>query len=746
MPRRVSERPSSAVAVLPSRVTPPVERRGLVPRTALLRRLRAAAEVPLVAVVAPAGYGKTTSLAQWVAQDPRRCGWLSLDQSADDPAALLTYLAAALGAVIPVDPEAVKELEAPHPAARRRALAELAASVAAAPQPFVLALDDCHHLTAPESVHAIDTLAEHLAPGCQLALAGRGEPPLPMARLRAEGKVLDVGVDELRMDERDAGAVVSAAGVTLTRAQVAELTDHTEGWPAGIYLAALARRAGGPHHLEAAPFGGDDRLVADYVRAEFLTGLPEHQRRFLVRTSFLDELSGPLCDAVLEESGSATLLEELEAANLLLVPLDRQRRWYRYHHLFAELLRHELDRLDHDTIPVLARRASDFHAEHGDPERAVHYAQMAQDVPRTTRLVLRLTMPWYAAGRASTLRRWYDWLSAREPSDATLGMLGAWLGILTGHAVDAERWAEVAERGSTTGPLPDGSRSIDSWRCALRAVMSSETATMRENAQAALASLSPTSQWRPTTEWLLGWAFWLDGEEDRADQRLARVGETGPALGAPAATALALAARALIAISRGRWSEAEALAERSCAVTTNARVEGYPSSTLAFLASARTALHRGDAARARADLGRAEALSPSVTRATPHLAVAVQLELTRVHLALGAADKAERALGEAQSMLIHTPGLGRLHDEADQLTLALKNVTAGGAEVASLTPAELRLVPLLSTHMSFREIAGQLYVSPHTVKHQALSIYRKLGVTSRTAAIERARSVGLLAS
>ncbi|MFC5992629.1 hypothetical protein ACFQE5_00200 [Pseudonocardia hispaniensis] len=255
-PREQSE------AVLPSRLAPPLLRPGLVPRAAVLRHLTASADIPVVALIAPAGYGKTTLLAQWRRRDARRFGWVSLDEGTDDPAVLLTCLAAAVARAVPVEAAVLRDLEVPDSPARRRALAGLAVSVASAPHPFVLAIDDCHRLTDPENLRSVETLAANLPPGCQLALAGRTEPTLPLARLRAEGRVLDVGVTELRMNALNAADLLRAAGVDLTPRQVADLTAHTGGWPVGIYLAALAHRKGSPGRAAPVPVRGDDRLMA----------------------------------------------------------------------------------------------------------------------------------------------------------------------------------------------------------------------------------------------------------------------------------------------------------------------------------------------------------------------------------------------------------------------------------------------------------------------------------------------------
>ena len=271
-------------------------------------------------------------------------------------------------------------LAAPHPTQRRAILASLASSISTTTYPFLLAVDDAHLLTNGEGIDIVRTLVDHLPAGSQIALAGRREPRLGLPRWRAEGKVVDISQDDLRLDAEDVAALLAANGAELSDREVVHLAAHTEGWAVAVYLAALARKDGSGRKVRATTFGGDDRLLSDYMRtgvsrsfAGGVTLVPGADRpaRRIMRT---------LCDAVLAQSGSAALLEELEASNLLIVPLDRQRRWYRYHHLFQETLRYELERTASESIPSLARRASQWCETEGLIDQAIHYMQLAGDV------------------------------------------------------------------------------------------------------------------------------------------------------------------------------------------------------------------------------------------------------------------------------------------------------------------------------------------------------------------------------
>ena len=732
-----------ALQLIPSRLAPPSPPAGAVKRAGLVGRLRQAQAMPVIAIVAPAGYGKTTLLAQWAAQDSRPFAWLTFDWRCNDPAVLFSHLAVAIAAVVPVEPAVFQDLAAPHPPERLAVLAGLASALSGAPHPFVLVLDDVHLLTDSEGLEALSTLTEQLPRGSQLAAAARQEPQLGLARLRAEGKVLDIGRDDLRLDVAGARDLLSAAGVRLPARPVAELVARTEGWAVGVYFAALAHNAGSSPGTGPEAFGGDDRLVTDYMRAEFLGRLPADDLRFLTRTSVLDELSGPLCDAVAGRRGSAAVLERLEASNLLLVPLDRQRRWYRYHQLFQEMLRHELERREPGTAPLLALRACDWCAGNGLPDGAIHYAQLAGDTDRVNRILLLSGIRLHALGRAAALRGWFAWLAEHGSVDGGTAVLAAWLSLVSGRAADAQRWAAVAGSAPPDAVQPDGS-PLKGWVQTVRAAMASDVPQMRTDARDALQFLAPGSQLRPTAAALLGTAELLQGDLHAADAHLADAAELGAGLGARPAETVALATRAIIAIRRDRWEAAQTLLERAASVITEAHLQSYSTSALTHAVTARVAMHLGDARAAREHIQAAERLLPLLTRALAHLALETRLELVRAYVRLGEAGAAQDRLDEMEELLRPGSDFGSLREEAGEMSATVQQTRASAAEAVMLTAAELRLLPFLATQLSFREIAEQLFVSVHTVRAQVTSIYRKLGVSSRTQAIDRARDLGLI--
>jgi LuxR family maltose regulon positive regulatory protein len=730
-----------------AKLRPPQNRGGSVPRGQLISAVEGSREVPLLVLCAGPGWGKTTLLAQWASRSERPFAWVAVDEQDNDPIVLLTYIAAALDRVSPLDPAVFDVLASRGVSVEATAAPRVGAALATMRQQVVLSLDDLHLLDNPACCDAIASLGRHVPEGSQMVLSARSEPALPLAAWRARGLSLELGPDDLRMDEADARRLLSAAGVELPGEQIAQLTEHTEGWPAGLYLAALS--VGARRHKDngALTFSGSDRLVSSYLWSELLTGLPPDDFRFLTRTAVLARMSGPLCDAVLEEEGCATTLESQARSNLFLVPLDTDGGWYRYHHLFRELLHSELIQAEPDLVPQLLARAIEWCESNGHDEMAIDYAQQAGDVASAARLIERRALPVNQSGRGATVERWLHWLEEHEAleQNAAVAALGALLAAVAGRPAESERWTQAAERARYDGTLPDGSPSIDSWLLLLRALRCGRgAATMGTDAELALRTLARASTFWPIALLLLGISRWLTGEVEHAEDMLADAAEEGVKLGAPQAAALALSMRAAISIDREAWGEAEELVDQSALVIRLSRMDEYPTSAFAYAVAARVALHRGDAERAQALLVRAQRLRPRVTYALPYLAVQTRLELARAYLTSADAGGAETVLHEIGALLRRQPDLGTLPLQVEELRESLRTLRAEAPGASTLTEAELRLLPQLATHLSFREIGERMYLSRHTVKSHAMAIYRKLNVSSRSSAVERAGQLGLL--
>jgi LuxR family transcriptional regulator, maltose regulon positive regulatory protein len=730
-----------------SKLRRPVTRPGTLRRSPLIEKLARDNSRPIVSVAAPAGYGKTTLLAQWAERNGKAFAWVSIDDKDNDPKVLLTYIAAALDAIEPIGGRVFDALASPVSSIPGSVVPRLGTAFSSMTAPVALILDDVHVLHNSECRAALSVLADHVPDRSQLVLAGRDQPPVRVARLRAEGKIFEIGPEDLSFTPGEAASLLRAAEVALSEEDLAELYRRTEGWPAGLYLAALAIRAGGPFG-SATSFEGGDVFVSEYVESEFLARISRAQRRFLTRTAVLERMCGPLCEAVLERPGSGAVLASMARSNLLLVPLDHKGRWYRYHHLFRDMLLAELDRREPDLIPVLRRRAAAWHMGNGMPEEALEYSIAAGDVEMGARLVEELTLPAYRQGRVTTLRRWFRWLEDRG-GIAGRPMAAVWaasLAALTGRPVEAERWAVAVDRWQYGSPARPDDPAAEAWAAVLRALLCRQgVEQMRADADEAAARMLATAGLvAPAAPFLQGIAQVLSGDRDDGDASFCDAIGIGDR-GAPDVLTAALCERSLLAMARGDWGRAEDLAGQARTVLREARIEDSYITPLVCAAQARIAWHRGDSAAVRQQLVGAQRLRPVLTYALPHLAVQARIELARVHLALTDVAGARTLMREVNEILNRRPDLGTLTGEAQTLRAQLsarRGPTASGA--SSLTAAELRVLPLLATHLSFAEIGAALFLSPNTVKSQAMSLYRKLGANSRSEAVARSRELALL--
>ena len=725
-----------------SRLEPPITRPTDIARRALVERV-CDPTWRFVNVVAPAGYGKTTLLTQCAAADERPVAWLGLGEDADDFVTLARYVAAGLSDIVPLVDGLIDELDAPQPR-QRAVLTQLASCLRAVDEPFCLLVDDVHVLRDRHALAVMQAIAREIPHGSTVVLAARHETALPLGKVRTSGELLELGVDDLRFEAEDAEALLRSAGaVDLGDHDVVALTAQTEGWAVGLYLAARSWNEASAADI-VGTYRGDDRFVADYLRTTMLAGLPADELDFLVRSSVLDELTGPLCDAALETTGSGARLEALESSNLLVVPLDRRRERYRYHHLLRDLLRMELDHRAPELMAPIAARASTWCEDQGAADAAIAYAIAGGDVGRVATLIGRHAHSAYYGGRANAVRGWYEWFAAHAAVEryTEVAVLGTWLMVLDGRPVEAERWIAATETapGSLT-PEVEGSRSL------VKALMCRDgVALMLEDSRRALSVIGPSSVWRTAALLLEGLGLLTSGESDAAVERFRASAEESAERGTAVGGSIAHAQLADSAIARNRLSEAASHLDDARRVIDDANLHGYPTSIPAYAAAARLSLVQGDPVRARSWIDRATKIVPSLTYAMPVLAVQTSLSLARSAMGLGDASMAGSFLAEAEATMQRRPDLGSLIDDLTETRQDLSLLRASATGLPTLTPAEARLLPLLTTHLSFREIGEQLFVSPHTVKTQAISIYRKLGVSSRGTAVEAARGIGLLPS
>ena len=619
-----------------------------------------------IAMVAPPGYGKTTVLAQWSARQRNDVAWLSLDDSDNDPSSLLAAAAIAFGRVAGVDPptvEAIASRSTSIPLAIDRLTAALGPARA-----VTLVLDHVENVASVESLDVIGDLAWRLPRGSQVAFASRSQLPIPTPVLRSRGLLMEIGPRELAMDELEASQLLAACGVALDRGDVGRIVEQTEGWPVGIYLAGLAsqdRRFVADHGVAVS---GNDVYVADYLRAEVLARLPAATVSFLTRTSILEQLSAPLCDAVLDIRGSQELLDELERANHLIVPLDRNRGWYRYHRLLRELLLADLSRHEPELVPLLHRRASMWFEANRLPETAIAHAQQAMDAGQVARLVATNVRPAFAAGRATAARRWLDWFRSQGLLDEypEMAILGAWLEALWGNTAAAERWTALAEAGSTEGELPDGT-PVAAGLAYLRMLRCrSGPDQMRADAQLAIgvaprgqriaAGAGPVRRFEPPDGGRprrRRRGVHPDARRCRRHRRLSR-GDGGVGGARPDRPRR----------SNGGTTPTSWLTRPSPSSTpTTSASTSHPGWRSPWPLAPRSAAETPR--RRRSNALRAARLRPQYTYVLPVLAI-VQLELAKAYAALGDAQGALAVLREMAGVVDHCPDLGVLPGQAEQ--------------------------------------------------------------------------------
>jgi len=721
--------------VVESKLHPPPGLPGGVPRTALVNRLRAAGAFPLVLVVGPAGYGKTTLLSQWADRDARPFAWVSVDERDNDPFVLLRHVAAALHRIEPLGAHMVEGFDRVDGSIWDELVPRLSAELSARTAPFVIVLDGADALVSVDSLEAIGILTENVPPGSMIALAGRSLPGLPIASLQVGGPLLEIGPYELALSRREAEILLRDAGAELEESELAELLRHTEGWPAGLRLASLGE-------------ADVDRLGADYLRSEYLSRLEPRVLRFLRRTSVLERMCAPLCNAVLSSGGSAAVLAEIERANLFVVQLDHQRGWCRYHHLFRHLLQRELAEQEPELVPVLHRRAAAWFEAHLDPESALDHAHAAGDIDDAARILSSIAQQVHDSGRAAVVEGWLDLFDVDERLDRhpAVAVQGSSILAARGRAEEADRWLHAAERGVASRRR--GVAAVRPRIAVMRAALcAGGTVQMDADAKAAIAKLAADDPWRPAALLVRGAAAMLLGDLEGADAVLSEAAERAATTGSTETLAIALGERSMLAAAREDVRTSDALAEEAQRVVEEGELTDYPTSALALAAAARSRIRHGQWDHARRLLTAATRVSPHLTYALPWLAVQARIELADAFVTLRDREAARPMLAEARGILAVRPLLGVLDELVGRLELelaAMPDPRNGGS--SGLTRAELRLLPLLSTHLSFREIGERVHVSRNTIKTQAISVYRKLGVSSRSEAVAVAEDLGLVES
>ncbi len=744
--------PAVGPVLLATKLHVPVGRRRLVPRPGLLARLSDSPLRKLTLVDAPPGFGKTTILAHWAARerDRRRFGWVSLDPADNDPARFWAYVVEAARTAAPsVGGTAAPLLRASGAAAVDVVLGMLVNELAELSDEVVLVLDDYHLVTNREVHERVGELLKHLPETLRLVLATRADPPLPLARLRASGELLELRAADLRFTSEEAEAFLNGVlGLRLDLDAVGLLQQRTEGWAAGLYLAALSLSGRRDRRAFIDAFAGDDRHVVDYLVTEVLERQPDEVREFLLGTSLLDRLSAPLCDAVLARSDSARMLDELERSNLFLVPLDTTREWYRYHHLFADLLRHELQRTDADLVPTLHRRASAWHREHGSVSEAIRHAAAAGDVAVAADLIALHWNDYVNGGRSETVAAWlaplpHDVVGA----DARLCLAKAGSSLTLGRRDEVEPWLDAAERAPAVGSVRVGGASIEAEAAIYRAVhlymVGDFTRARAAAGRAASLEQADTSPWRAMSAAALGRSLFWCGDLEEAKAALEDAVRHRRGASNNLSVIGALGYLAAIAAERGEAHEGIQLADEAIRVSEAEALAEHWVALPAFVARAGALRELGDRERALSEAERAVALgrrgAGRVEMAYALLALAeIQRRQDRLPDARAAVAEARRAVEECPD-----PGmLGAILARVEQRLHPGRRADEPSDD--ELSARELAVLELFPTGRSLREIGAALYLSQNTVKTHTRNIYRKLSASTRDEAIARARELGVL--
>lgn len=716
---------------------PPPLRPRVVHRANLVDRLLASQDTRLVTITAPAGYGKTTLMTLWQQVEPRPTAWLTVDRHHNEPALLVTDIWLALSdAKIPIPIPRVPRTSgsASFDTVVAADVGRLVESLESCGASGVLVLDQVERIRAKASRDVVAELAARLPPAVQMVVASRSSVRLPIALLRAQGSLLELTASDLAMSESEARTLLANVDV-IDSSDVDEILQHAEGWPAALFLVALAVKSGVPLQ-EGLPIGGDDRFVADYLREELLGHVSDARATFMLRTSVLERVSAPLCNAVNGTDDSDRTIDRLEKSNLV-IPLDHTREWYRYHRLLREFLYAELVRREPESLPDLHLKAATWYDANGMPEAAIRHAQAADDDDLVARIVARVARRTYALGEAETAFAWLRWFeqTGRIKNHPEIAALGAWACVLTGDEIGTARW--------TDGLFTDHQLSPSAYF--LRAVLMPQgIEQMRSDIYVARKATTPDSEWLAVALVLEGMAELWSGNTEHADSSLARSASVASRLVALPAMTLALGGLALLALNRSDVEDAAGYAAQAQDQIREYGLEQYITSGLTFAVAAQCATRAGRIDDARFLLARTQPIRPLLTVAAPGIALQTLNEVARAYLALSDVAGARTVLRQSSGILAERPDLGTLTSEHKAIRAKVDTMAGGMVGVSALTTAELRLLPLLVTHLSFPAIGDRLSISRHTVKTHALSIYRKLGASSRSEAVGLAAEAGLL--
>ena len=730
-----------------TKVQPPPPPSRMVARSGLLDRLVQSSDQEVVLLSAPAGSGKTTLLVQWSAdeREERPFAWLSLDPEDNDPVRFWSCVVEALRTIEPrVGESAIAALRSPRSDLLATVLPRLINELAELERPLVFVIDDFHLLTDPPIHESMRFLIERSPPPLHLTIAARVDPPLALPRLRARRRLIEIRAADLRFSDAEAAAMLGGFGLKLKDEEIARLQSRTEGWAAGVQLAGLTLREQPVPEAFIASFAGDDRQIVDYLWSEVLEGQPPELIEFMLASSVLDRLTAPLCAAVTGDPHAADRLAELDHANLFTIALDNSRDWYRYHHLFRQLLRAQLAREHPERVPELNRRAAVWYRDHDAIPEAIQHALAAGATELATALIAANWARFFNAGLFTTVTGWLDALPAEVVLDKPeLWLARIWTAMGLGHLAEAEAWLERGRDDRDPGRVK--------WAEVLHTVhlfKAGDVGGARSEIDAIDLDEEAVSPFAGTIgHCIRGAAAHWSGDPEAADAALREAVGRAAADGNGLAGVYALGYLALIAAEHGREAEAgRLLVDVDRLLAADPQLDQQFIGGVPHLARARASLGRGALAEAESESERAlELILRGV--GNPELLTALALR-AEACAARGQGERARELLTEADEVLARCADPRR----TSELPARVKRLVASSASAAQpsghreqeLSERELAVLLLLPSELTLREIGAELYVSLNTVKTHVRHIYAKLEAGGRDEAVSRARELDLI--
>ncbi len=690
-------------------------------------------------VTAAAGFGKSTLLGRWIEQLAGPSAWLSLDAGDNDPIRLLRGVMAALDTVAP-EAELLHVARHVRPQTTSKALVQLEVGLRSA-VPFVLVLDDVHHISEPDAAALLDAIIQTIPDGSRIVLAGRSLPPIRSARLELAGDLDALRPNDLLFTEEETNALLDEFADRIDREQRQMLTDRLQGWPAGVQFVVLGMRAG-DSDMVGQPLTSSSDLLTRYFQQEFLRSLPHAERQFLISTSVLERLSGELCDHVLDHPGSAQRLDELvTSGNVFVIPIG-DTGVFRYHPLFADMLLDELRRLAPELEVPLRRRAIDWHSAHAEWNAAVDQALASDGRIDAAAAIFEHLVPALSTGEVASVGRWLSHFGAVEMrSNALLAIAAAWHAVFSNKSTEIERWLHVAERAHFPGTLPDGTVDVPTAVAAIRMLAGqSGVLDTLANARTVCEAGGGGGPWRPVAIMTEAVALQLSGEVDDV-RPLLEIAEF-ETRGFAAAHAVTVTHLGLDALYQHNDAEGTQLLRDAAEEIETSGLRELAHIAIVFAGQSLATARTGATAASRQASDHAEYLVGTMDTVHVRSRIHIHLILADAALVRGDDATARRLLRYAHERLSAEPDAVVLHQWAERT--AKRCATRNGAPSIELTRAEHRVLEQLATHRTLSEIGDHLYVSRNTVKTHTVSIYRKLLVSGRSEAVMRAVELELL--